>query len=212
MTDVDYFLKNFEEPRVVITPDSDFPVCYGEKGILHAKVTGPKIKKGQILQLWGGTTENAVAGVASALVQLPKGGTLFKEGSKVAHAIIIEPLENDTVKIIAKGISAHASTPYEGIDGIAILSQFMLEKDLGNAQEQEFLRFVCRVAGRPDGSGIEIDCSDEYFEELTIVPSMLYIENGHFVQIFDTRYPACTTHETILKKLKKFAPENSKLT
>lgn len=64
-TDVNEYLKHYEEPRFVLTPDSDFPVPYGEKGIVRFTVS-QKIKNGEIISIKAGQTNNAVAGKAVA--------------------------------------------------------------------------------------------------------------------------------------------------
>ena len=64
-TDVNEYLKHYEEPRFVLTPDADFPVPYGEKGIVRFTVS-QKIKNGEIISIKAGQTNNAVAGKAVA--------------------------------------------------------------------------------------------------------------------------------------------------
>ena len=41
MQDVDYYLKNYPAPVFCFTPDAEFPVCNGEKGLFGAKIVSP---------------------------------------------------------------------------------------------------------------------------------------------------------------------------
>ena len=41
MQDVDYYLKNYPAPAFCFTPDAEFPVCNGEKGLFGAKIVSP---------------------------------------------------------------------------------------------------------------------------------------------------------------------------
>lgn len=206
--DVAVYKQDFPEPKVVITPDSDFPICYGEKGLTRFRIVSDKIINGQIIELNGGTSINAMAGRAYAIVKTAPGRWIHKTKSRLAHAIDVSEVDTDTFKITAKGRSTHAATPYEGIDSIAVLTQFLLEKEIGNKQEYDFLKFISRIAGKPNGEGIGLDYSDKYFDKLTIVPTKIQLIDNHLCQIFDVRYPACITIDKIKSKIKRVMPPN----
>ena len=70
-SDVKEYQKCYEEPRFVMTPDSDFPVPYGEKGIVRFTVS-QKISNGQFVSIKAGETNNAVAGKAIAVIKTDK--------------------------------------------------------------------------------------------------------------------------------------------
>lgn len=210
-SDVDVFKENFEQPTIVITPDADFPICYGEKGLCRFKVISKKISNGVIDNIKGGVANNAVAGIAQARIKLKGYQWVNKANSRLGHAIDIEEKNPGFLDIIAHGRSAHAAIPYNGIDSIAILSQFLLEKNIGNKAEQEFLNFVAKVAGKPDGRGFNINCRGEHLSRLTIVPSMLKFKDNRFEQTFDIRYPEVINVNKIKQKIKSHLPQGAKL-
>lgn len=207
--DIKCFKKDFEEPRIVITPDADFPICYGEKGLFRFCVKSKKITQGEIVDIKAGVSDNAVAGRATAIIKT-QNKWIDTTGSKLAHAIKVNRIDNKSLEIIATGRSAHAADPYEGIDSIAVLSQFMLEQNIGNKDEKSFLKFLTKIAGKPHGEEVGINAFDEHFKDLTIVPSKLKYQNGIFQQIFDIRYPMSTDDKKITSQIKKHLPKGSK--
>lgn len=210
-TDVEEYKKEYNEPRIVITPDANFPICYGEKGLCRFVVKSKKIKDGQFLDIHGGVANNAVAGLATSIVRKKPNQWINKQGSRLAHAITIDEVTKNVLNISAHGRSAHAAVPYGGIDSIAVLSQFLLEKNIGNEDEQDFLKFLTKVAGKPNGQGLNIDCRGVHLSRLTIVPSLLKYQDNHFVQIFDVRYPSKTNPQIIKDEIKKHLPNGSSI-
>ena len=205
-SDIKQFKKDFDQPKVVITPDADFPVPYGEKGLMRFSVS-QKIKNGNLLNISAGSSTNAVAGKAIAVCKAQK-QWIDVGNSRLSHAVKVNAIK-DSFEIIAKGRGTHAADPYQGIDSIAILSHFLLEKDICNKQEEEFFKFIIKIAGKPNGECVGLNVGDENFERLTIVPTKLRLKNGSISQTFDVRFPMCTNPELIRKKIEKHMPKGA---
>ena len=71
MDDVHYYRAHHAAPAFLFTPDAEFPVCYGEKGIYHSLMTSADVPVEQrtVISLEGGTAVNAVPGHAQAVVR-----------------------------------------------------------------------------------------------------------------------------------------------
>ena len=71
MDDVHYYRAHHADPAFLFTPDAEFPVCYGEKGIYHSLMTSADVPVEQrtVISLEGGTAVNAVPGHAQAVVR-----------------------------------------------------------------------------------------------------------------------------------------------
>ena len=54
MDGVEYYIHHYEEPVFLFTPDSEFPLCNGEKGRLCANFTSKHFEQGAILEFQGG--------------------------------------------------------------------------------------------------------------------------------------------------------------
>lgn len=197
LKDVEYYRNHFADPEFIFTPDAEFPVCYGEKGGFDAIITSNLITDGVIVEFEGGDATNAVPGQATALVKanmevLPQADriTLTQEGT-------------DTVRIQAKGKSAHASTPEEGINAIGLIVDYLLANNLCTDEERAFLEFDKKLLDHTDGSGIGIKASDDYFGPLTVIGGIIRLKGQRFVQTLDSRYPTSITPDEIMDKLHK---------
>ncbi len=104
-SDLEYFVKVRKPPMFSFTPDSEFPVCIGEKSILSVDLEFSDIPEG-LEELQGGTVSNAVPGKAYAIVN----------GEKI-----------ETV-----GKSAHAAMPESGVNAISLLLEKLIEKGVSN--------------------------------------------------------------------------------
>ncbi len=183
MADVKKYLSCYPDPAFVITPDAEFPVCYGEKGVINISLTSKKIEDGLIGSIEGGTAINAVPGFASAVVLV--------DSSKCPHAPNIEvlDLEDGTTRIRAIGKSAHASTPELGINAIGILIDYLLENKICNADERDFLQLMKKCIDHTDGSGIDLACSDPDFGPLTLACGIVDKRNSSLMCTLDARFP-----------------------
>lgn len=190
MDDVAYYLAHFDEPDFLFSPDGQFPVVYGEGGIAHGKLKSAPIENGQILELEGGQATNAVPGLASALVHAN-----LEEGTY--GPVRVTSVGEELYRVEATGTSAHASLPWEGDNAIGHLADFLFEHGVGTPDERDFLQLVQSISHNVDGSTIGIDCSDEHFGDLTVVPSMIGKEGDALFQWLDVRYPTVITGEQI---------------
>ena len=84
MQDIGGFVKNERMPEINITPDSDFPVSVGEKGILRVNATSKKLLC-DVIKFEGGKAYNVI--LDKVEVALKGGESFFVEGltSHAAH-------------------------------------------------------------------------------------------------------------------------------
>ena len=107
-------------PDYGFTPDSDFPVIYGEKGIInfYSKV---KVNAPEVLSFKGGVVFNAVCESMEVRVKNPKELAKFLDSKNVKYK-----LEGDVLTFLGK--TAHGSTPEAGINagliGLSMLGEF----------------------------------------------------------------------------------------
>jgi succinyl-diaminopimelate desuccinylase len=198
MADVAYYRMHYPDPDFLFTPDAEFPVCYGEKGICQGKLTSAAIEGGHVVEISGGSAPNAVPGEAHAVVRNAECVT-----SK-APGIEIRPSEIDgCVEIVAHGKSAHASTPDAGKSAILMLVNFMLDQQLLTNAEVPYFEAVAKIAGATDGSLMGLASTDEHFGPLTLVGGQISSQPSPdarglcITQTFDIRYPTTITPEDI---------------
>ena len=191
MADVKKYLSYYTDPAFVITPDAEFPVCYGEKGVINIWLTSKKIEEGYIGSIEGGTAINAIPGFASAVVLV--------ETKKCPHASNIEILDlgDGTTRIRAIGKSAHASTPELGINAIGILIDYLLQNNLCNSDERDYLQLMKSCIDNTDGSGIGLECCDKDFGSLTLACGIVDKRNSSLMCTLDARFPTTTNADKI---------------
>jgi succinyl-diaminopimelate desuccinylase len=194
---VAHYRKRYADPAFLFTPDAEFPVCYGEKGIYTADFSSATIADGAIVELSGGQAYNAVPSSAHATIRLNNDMRRRAHGCLEAREGVTFCINKDgALEVEAIGRSAHASTPEGGINAIGRLVNFILDFELGTADELAFLRILSAIMVSTDGSGIGIATSDDDFGALTLVGGKISLiaegEAKRIVQGIDIRYPTST--------------------
>lgn len=205
MGDVPYYLERYPEPAFCFTPDAEFPLICGEKGVYHAEFTSDAIAGEKILELDGGTVPNAIPGLACALVRA--------DASKLPDAphIDIEDAGADEqgplARISAHGKGGHASMPEGTVNAIGLLDAYLLENNLCSDAERIFLNFSARLCSTTDGTSANIQSADDKFGPLTCISGTVRTVDGRFVQTVDSRYPTSTTGEALTTAMTSLGKE-----
>lgn len=132
-----------EVPSFGFTPDSDWPLIYGEKGMRGYELTLP-LDLSPIVAMEGGSVPNAVCD--SLLVTMAKNPSL--ERKLASSGISYDDLGNEVLTMIRfKGKSAHGSTPEFGTNAAGIAFRF-----LGEALGKKELRNLGEIILSPDGA------------------------------------------------------------
>ncbi|MEE0845955.1 MAG: Sapep family Mn(2+)-dependent dipeptidase [Eggerthellaceae bacterium] len=199
MADVTYYRQRHADPLFLFTPDAEFPVSYGEKGLYDGSIHMPASSDGRIVEFEGGAATNAVPGLAHAVVRA-NAADLPAE-----NRLTISDAGDGCARIDAEGKSAHASTPEQGVSAIGLIVDYLLENGICNEAERSFLELEQRIASHADGSGVGLACEDEHFGPLTLVGGTIATRDGAFVQSIDIRFPTSITAEQITATMEKEA-------
>ncbi len=196
LKDVEYYLEHFDQPTFLFTPDAEFPVCYGEKGIYQGVFTSAPIHDGKIAVWHAGEAFNAIPTDASVTVKFA-GGEL-----PAAEGITLDASEEGLLTISAKGKGGHASQPQGAVNAIGLLVDYMLDNDLVSADERRFLELQKTLIDDYSGAGVGVSATDDLFGDLTIIGGMCWLdEEGRLHQSCDSRYPttfSCAQFESAL--------------
>ncbi|MDR0831723.1 MAG: Sapep family Mn(2+)-dependent dipeptidase, partial [Bacillales bacterium] len=169
-------------PDYGFTPDANFPLIYGEKGILTAEYKGGISSK--IISLKAGTASNAVIGEATVVLRNQPG---LKDKAKqfftrlgYSYEILID--ENTTITVFGK--SAHASLPHLGKNaGVALL------KFLATVIDNDIIEHYSKLFSSYNGDSLHINFQDEELGKLTMNLGLINIEKNHYSFIINIRYP-----------------------
>ena len=184
-----YTAHGGEVPVMGITPDGEYPVINGEKGLVTQFFAKKFRQTGEIrlLELDGGSAHNIVPAQAAAVLacspELAEQIAARRVG-KVKCTLIPEG-----VRVEAGGISAHGGTPGEGENAIGRLMLFLSALPL----EGDFKEAVDLLAGKLgmeyDGTSMGIAMADELSGGLTMNLGVVRLEGDTLTVKLNYRYP-----------------------
>lgn len=207
MGDVEHYLAHYPEPDFLFTPDAEFPVCCGEKGLygatfVSAPVSG-SVPGSVIASIEGGSATNAIPSLASAVVRADAAAL------EPADGIQVEAAGEGLARVTAHGVGGHASLPAGTRNAIGMLCGYLLDHDLCSDGERRFLELERTIHASTDGSSLGIDATDDVFEPLTCIGGTVALrEDGRIAQTVDARYPKSTTAEAITARLAEVAADH----
>ena len=203
MGDVEHYLANYPAPLFCFSPDANFPLCNGEKGIYHGRICF-KLPLNEIVDIRGGIVVNAVPDKAEATVKAAR--------LEDAERVTVKELEPGLWRVSAEGLGGHASLPKGTVNAIGVLVDYLLANGVGDENEKRMLSLLQRLHSAWDGSALGVQADDGLFEPLTIVGGVIGLEDGKIVQSLDSRYPTNTSGAKIAAAIQKLAGDMAEVT
>lgn len=187
MDDMKAYLAEQTIPDISFVPDADFPCSTGEKGICHIWAKNKtalkdikNIKAGEAFNIVLDKIETEIA-YSEALYNEIK--ELLTDNEKITLS-----LENGMIKLLAKGISKHASIP-EGSENAALtLFSFLCECENLCENDRGILKNAVESLSCYYGKGLDILHEDPNFGKTTCTNGMVKIEDEKLMLSFDIRY------------------------
>lgn len=191
MADLEHYLAHYQAPLFCFSPDANFPLCNGEKGIFHGRVVS-RSEGDRVKDIRGGVAANVIPDMAEAWVEAE---------SLSSTARVTAQREGDCWHLTARGVGGHASLPEGTVNAIGVLVDYMLERDILSGAERDFFYGLQRLHGDPYGARLGLDREDGLFTPLTIVGGVIGTEKGHVFQTIDCRYPTTGSGRDIMARL-----------
>ena len=193
-----YYFKHEKAPDMAFTPDADFPVIHGEKGIivfdLVQKLDTNRCNGIIVKSIKGGNAANMVPDHCEAVLQVEDISQIeeklnnFVENTN--YPISLERLGADEIKITAKGVSAHGSTPEKGKNAISYLMAFLGKILSGECRVCEFVKIYNeRIGFRHNGEAIGCGFEDDVSGKLNFNPGVIKGDEEEIRLIINVRYP-----------------------
>lgn len=205
MKDVPYYLAHHTAPDFLFTPDADFPLCYGEKGLFGVTLNYvmPCTEKQVVVSFDGGVASNAVPAIARAVVRIEP------ENLPEAQRITVEPASEGSL-VTATGISGHASLPDGTINAIGVLASYIAALPECSEEERVWFSFVSEgLAQCTDGSPLGIAVRDKDFGSLTSVLGTMHKNNDTYTATIDIRFPQAISGDRLTSVFKELATQKS---
>lgn len=175
---LDYYFKTLKKPDPTygFTPDADFPLIYGEKGI-NDFFPELKVKIPHVKSLKGGVATNAVCDKVEIEFDDPKEFIEYCEKNVIAHKV-----DGKVVKIFGK--SAHGSTPNLGVN--AAIKTLSI---LGEVYDVPELSKLAKGLSDTSGKSFGGYTSTKLMGETTYCVGMISYEKGALKFSVNFRYP-----------------------
>ena len=209
MTDMDGYFAQRRLPDLAFTPDSEYGICYAEKGILHLEVSTPTNEAKVLSQFHAGKAINAVPDLAYAmldssgydeqlLMRLADAG----EGSFEFNYTI------DGLMIVSRGKAAHACEPQKGFNAASALIDLIT-----HAYDVYEIGALCSfidyaVNCETNGRSLGLKMSDSVSGALTVNLGAVHIEGSEARALFDIRYPVTVNGDFVLRQFRTVAEYN----
>jgi len=211
MADIPYYLSKNREPNVAFSPDSPFPVEYGNKGILDL-VFSKKINKNHgkfsVKSIQGGDNPEKVPDFCNVIMNLSQEDKpdlmsivaryIEKKGAKVE---LIE--KSDKICIKFTGKSAFSSYPEYGDNAISGMMEFLEFLCLPDTDLKDFIRFYNeRIGHTIYGERMGCAFQDAISTPLTFCPTAINYDGETMKIHVHIRYPVKTKFEELMAKIK----------
>lgn len=193
--DVKYYLaQGGEIPVMGFTPDGEYPVINGEKGIInvtYAKTYAQECEL-KLLSIHGGTAPNVVP--AAACAKLGCSQELAARIAALKAPKIHFTATDYGVFVEAEGVSAHGSTPGQGENAIGRLVQ-ALDTLPFQGEVAEAIHFLAQKLGmESDGKSAGIYLHDTVSGELTLNWGTLDADETKMSMKINYRYPVTKSY------------------
>lgn len=192
--DMKYYLAHGgEKPVMGFTPDGGYPLINGEKGIVNVTFSHCLHQLGpvRLKKISGGSAPNVVPAFAAAELECP-GEMLEKIHAALPEKTSYVPISGG-VRLEARGVSAHGSTPEQGENAIGrlllALDALPLEGEL-----KEVVHFLAEKIGmETGGESLGIALQDEVSGRLTFNLGTVQGDEKGLTCCVNYRYPVTKT-------------------
>ena len=183
--DMEYYVTQEELPVAGFTPDSDFPVIYAEKGILHVTFS----------RTFSDMEETDVS------LESLQGGTVVNMVPDRAEAALL--VGGRRVNLAAAGASAHGSKPEDGVNACFALLELLSHQDLPVAMQDAFAFLTYALTHETIGENLGLAMADEPSGPLSVNLGLLEGGADYIRGSLDIRYPVTVSRDTVLALLEE---------
>lgn len=185
-----YYNEHGEIPDFGFVPDADFPVIYGEKGILNLKLSGPVDT--QIVSIMAGERPNICIGEARITMKGSAHQADF-DFYQQTHGVKgdVEEKEGQTTYHL-HGKFSHGARPDDGVNAAWHLLNFV-----GASYQDDFASTTAKLLADWRAEPLGIKLVGAHMGHLTLNIGVVNVDNGHAHLVLDIRYPNEGHGETI---------------
>ena len=207
MRDLPHYYAVEKHAPNTFSPDADFPLYNVEKGHMHGFFSAEWDKQTalpRVESFSGGFRFNVLPADAEAVVLGLDEKTVREvcdaEAPRLRATYTVEPVEGG-VKLAVTGLSCHASVPENGVNGITALAELLDKLPLADCAPTRAVRSVAKLFPAADcnGTALGVDMADDVSGRLTMVLSILKMDEKGIDCTLDSRMPICATEDNCVK-------------
>lgn len=207
--DVKYYLDHGGEiPVMGFTPDAEYPIINGEKGIINGCCSRSFIQSGdlKLLAFQGGIASNVVPNYARA--ELVCNRDLAESIAAKSFEKVSFTLTDTGIIAEATGENAHGSTPWLGENAIGRLVLALKELPF-EGEFAEILTFLADKLGMDTiGKAAGIHLHDDISGDLSFNWGIMNADESHLELVINYRYPVTFSYEDCAPAFQSLFEEN----
>ena len=190
MQDMEAFVKNERMPAVSLVPDSGFPVCVGEKGIMRVNATSKKPLQ-DVTRLDGGKAYNVILDYVDVEVA---------DTAELRTALPEATASNGKLHFTAEGLTSHAASPEGSVNAGLKAAEKLLQLPICESDKQ-ILNSLITVLSNYYGETVNIG-STGAFGNLTCANGITRVEeDGRLMFTLDIRFGSEITGKELTERL-----------
>lgn len=209
--EMEYYMEREKAPIAGFTPDAEYPIIYGEKGMTIFDVVKDLKVKSQgdicIKYIKGGQRANVVPDYCEA-------GLCVKDKEVVAKIVsefgsknnynITTAVKDDMLVVKVVGLAAHGSTPELGKNAIMQMFALLGALSIETSDITEFIKFFNTYVGfETDGKSFGVGLEDKESGKLSFNVGTICMDEDKIVMALNLRYPVTFKYEDMINPFNK---------
>jgi succinyl-diaminopimelate desuccinylase len=204
--ELEYYLEREKAPVAGFTPDADYPIINGEKGITIFNIVkdfnNMNKSENKIKYIKGGTVANIVPEYCEAgIVTMDTQNVLkaLESFVKDTNYKLTSEVKEDMVIIKSEGEAAHGSLPELGTNAIMQLFAFLGTIDLGSNDVSSLVEFLNKNIGMEiHGESFGVCLEDDNSGKLSFNVGVVNMDENSATLILNLRYPVTNKLEDMM--------------
>jgi succinyl-diaminopimelate desuccinylase len=209
--ELEYYLEREKAPVAGFTPDADYPIINGEKGITIFNIVKDfnSLNKSAnyIKYIKGGQVANIVPEYCEAGIVTKDAQNIIKaleSFEKVADYKLTSEVKEDMVIIKSEGEAAHGSLPELGCNAIMQLFAFLGTIDLGSNDVSAYVEFLNKNIGMDiHGESFGVCLEDDNSGKLSFNVGVVNMDENSSTMTLNLRYPVTNKLEDMMNPFNK---------
>ena len=196
--DMKYYKSHGGElPLMGFTPDGEYPVINGEKGIINADFTAQYTQSSEVklVSIEGGSAPNVVPAAARAEIACPKEQRTEWMVKACLHRGITCTETEQGFTITTVGKNAHGATPELGLNAIGLLAKALDVLPLSEPLKGQVHFIEEKIGLDTTGKALGIALHDEPSGSLSLNLGVIKGDEKEFCVKLNYRYPVTLTYE-----------------